>query len=168
MSNFRDHLEATAQAAGDELLTLREIAIGTTIADRRAARLLLHLLASEPELTQGELEDALHAAVFWLTLNAAQVAARRLLETPAPAPPTVLALLELRTHPDRGVYADFEDLHRTPCLIEEGDGNTIWLGTTHQTMHLSQAQAGVLAHLLEHVARYGTLRGLVAPGTEKR
>lgn len=165
-ATFRELLQRNVAAVGDELIQFNNVEIATGPEDRRAAAIILRCMDLEPELSFGELEAALHAAAWWVQFHAAAVTGRRLLELDAApaAEPSPLATLVLRPDPDRGLCADFADDAGTPCLIEEGDGATLWLGAAEHAMQLTQAQAGLLAPLLEHFARHGSLRGLAKEG----
>jgi hypothetical protein len=91
--HFKEFLEETATAEGDEIIELGNVQLGTGAADRLAAKILLHVLTTYPEHTHAEVEEALGQAIWWLNFNAAMVWARRNLEAPA-AEQTALALNE--------------------------------------------------------------------------
>jgi hypothetical protein len=91
--HFKEFLEETATAEGDEIIELGNVQLGTGAADRLAAKILLHVLTTYPEHTHAEVEEALGQAIWWLNFNAAMIWARRNLEAPA-AEQTALALNE--------------------------------------------------------------------------
>jgi hypothetical protein len=91
--HYKEFLEETATAEGDEIIELGNVQLGTGAADRLAAKILLHVLTTYPEHTHAEVEEALGQAIWWLNFNAAMVWARRNLEAPA-AEQTALALNE--------------------------------------------------------------------------
>jgi hypothetical protein len=93
MMHFKQFLEETATAAGDEIIEFDAVQLGRGAADRLAAKILLHVITTYPEHTHADIEEALGQAIWWLNFNAAMVWARRNLETPA-AEQTALALDE--------------------------------------------------------------------------
>lgn len=76
MPTIREILQDTANAEGDQLVTLK-MSMLTGKTDRMAAKLLLYTLETFADNTNGEVEDALRNALFWFTLFVAGEAGHR-------------------------------------------------------------------------------------------
>lgn len=72
----RQFYESIRDTQEEALLTIGRIEVVATRYDGMAADLILHLLATYPDLTQGETEEVLSIASFWVRFWAGVFARR--------------------------------------------------------------------------------------------